>query len=498
MSALKNKKHQISKSQFIKGHQCEKALWIYRNAKELHDAADELNQALLSSGEEIGKMARTLYPKGVLVESEYWAMEKAQKLTNDFIKSGEDVIFEAMAIGDEGIYSSIDMLRKVKGKKQWDLIEVKGATKVKDYYIVDMAFQRCVFESAGYEIRKSILVHINIDYVREGKIDPKKLFNEVDCTDDVKAIQNEVKGKIPQLLKVLKKKTMPSIEIGSHCNSPFSCEYQSHCWKHVPEYSVYDVTSGKKLEELLNKGILHINKIPKDFKFSDTKSIDVNSFKSKKLHADKKSIKQWVSALKYPIVYLDYETINPAIPLFDLSSPYEQLPFQFSVHIQKKENGPVKTLNYLHKLPTDPRPSVIEALIQACEDAGNVVVYYQQFEEGVNKRLADYSPKHKTKLLKINEKMVDLLVPFKSRALYHPEQQGSASLKDVLPAFVPSMTYEGMNISNGGDASRMGHLILSGQLEQEQLTEAFRNLEEYCHQDTLAMVKLVEVLYSHS
>lgn len=493
----KDKTHNISKSQFLMGVQCPKALWFYRHRRDLKAETDDAQQALFDQGNEIGHLAQTYFKGGTEVENEYWDIDGAIQKTEELIKAGKSAIYEATALSPEGIYSKIDIFKKVKGKDEWDLIEVKGSTSVKDYHIWDMASQRLAFVGAGYKIRKSILMRVNNGYVRKGDLDNKQLFTLQDCTNEVIERQKEVEDVLPKLLKVLKKRKEPSVDIGSHCDKPFSCDYKEHCWSHVPEYSIYDVTNGKKLDELLSMGILNARDIPKYFSLGAKTTLAVQSYRENSVIVDVPALKEWSQKLEYPLYYLDYETAGPAIPKFDGVSPYQQIPFQYSLHIQKIKGGKLQHLEFLHTDPTDPRESLVKSLIENCGKEGSVVAYNASFEKGVNNNLAEKFPKYRNNLKAINDRMVDLLKPFMSRSLYHPKQMGSASIKAVLPSFVPDMSYDTLNVSDGQEASRLGDLILEGNLERDTLKETITALKEYCGQDTLAMVKLIEVIYSY-
>ena len=179
------KKSKLSKSQYIKGLQCEKALWLYRNKPDLRPEIDSATQDMFDTGHEVGQLAMKLYPKGVEVTAEFYDIDKAVNETNDYIANGSKAIFEACAQTKDNLYSRIDLLIKVRGKEEWDLIEVKSSTSVKDYHINDLSFQYYVFSNSGYKIRKAILMHINSGYVRNGEIDPKSFFTKSDITKEV-------------------------------------------------------------------------------------------------------------------------------------------------------------------------------------------------------------------------------------------------------------------------------------------------------------------------
>ena len=418
--------------------------------------------------------------------------------TTKAAKRGADLIFEATACSESGAYSRIDILKKVAGSNNWDLIEVKSSTEVKDYHIDDMALQRHAFTGGGYRIRKSILMHVNNSYVRSGTLDLQRLFTLEDCTGIVEDRLEEVGAKVAELINLINSRNEPEIEIGGHCSSPFECDYIPYCWDHVPDYSVYDIFSGRKLDALLQDNLLEVFEVTDNFDLTDRQAVEIRASKSNQIHCDTAEIEAFLAQLKYPLYYLDYETISAAVPLFDNSSPYETIPFQFSLHVQSKRGDDLKHIEFLHTGTNDPRPAFLEALVKACRKRGSVVVYNKPFESGVNNKLALRFPAYAADLSKINARMVDLLIPFSRRHLYHPQMEGSASLKSVLPAFVPDLTYEGLAIDNGEIASITYSRCIRGLVPEDEKQQIFEDLREYCKLDTLAEVKLVEVLHHYS
>ena len=443
----------ISKSQYLKGLQCPKALWLYRHREDLAPEISEGRQFIFDTGHEVGVLARQYFGEGIEITEPYYKINQAVRSTEEAVKAGKDLIFEASACSQTGAYSRIDIFKKVDGSDTWDLIEVKSSTGVKDYHIDDMALQRHAFSVAGYRIRKSVLMHINNEYVRSGALDLRELFTLEDCTQIVEERLAEVGSKVAELINVIDSRTEPEIEIGGHCTRPFECDYIPYCWEHVPAYSVYNVFTGGKLEALLEENVLQVAEVPDNFELTDRQSVEIAACKDNLIHRDTAAIREFLESLEYPLFYLDYETISPAVPLFDQSSPYEIIPFQFSLHVQHKKGGDLEHTGFLHTGTDDPRPRFLEALVMACRQRGSVVVYNRPFEEGVNSNLAHHFPAYAAPLASINDRMVDLLIPFRSRHLYHPAMRGSASLKSVLPAFVPDLTYEGLAISNGEAAS---------------------------------------------
>lgn len=488
----------ISKSQFLRGLQCPKALWLYRHRPDLKPDISDAQQHIFDTGHEVGEMAKTYFAGGVEIACAYYEIDRAIELTEKAVRQGGEVIFEATAGSPDGAFSRIDVLQKVNGASAWDLIEVKASTTIKGYYIQDMALQRHAFLGAGYDVRKSILMNIDNRYVRSGALDVKRLFSLEDCTVDVTGQSRSVGGDLNFLLKVINSGSVPDVSIGNQCHDPFECDYIGYCWQHVPDYSVYDVFRGRKLDRLLGEQILEIVDIPEHFDTTPRQFIDIDAYKHDRVHVDRPAIRKFLDGLVYPLYYLDYETINPAIPLFDRSRPYQQIPFQFSLHVQKRRNGGLAHFEYLHTGHDDPRPGFIRSLISGCAGSGSILVYNQSFEARVNSELAADFPEFAKKLNGITDRMVDLIVPFRARHLYSPKTRGSASLKAVLPAFVPDMGYDDMPIGDGGAASRAYLACLKGEVSGEEAENTYRQLREYCRQDTYAEVRLLEVLYERA
>jgi hypothetical protein len=490
--------HRISKSQYLRGVQCPKALWLHRHRPDLAPEISEAQQYIFDTGHEVGELARRYFRGGVEIKEKYYDIDRAIESTNTAVYQDEDVIFEATASSGDGAFSRIDIFKKAGVTNTWDLIEVKSSTDVKDYHIDDIALQRYAFIGAGYNIRRSILMHVNKNYVRSGELNVNKLFSLKDCNEFVEEKLPEIRPRVKELIKVLNSEHEPVVDIGNHCTDPFDCDFIPYCWKHIPEYSVYNVFNGRKLHDLLSANIIAIADVPDNFDLTARQFIAVSACKKNQIYKDTARIAEFLDQLQYPLYFLDYETIWPAVPLFDQSSPYQQIPFQFSLHIQSDKQAELKHIEFLHTGTDDPRPGFLQALIESCGSNGSVVVYNQTFESGINTQLGRDFPAYKSDLEKINARMVDLLVPFRSRYLYHPEMKGSASLKSVLPAFAPDLSYDGLAISDGEIASIRYLSCIKDTLPEDKKKKIFNDLREYCRQDTLSEVKLIDVLHKFS
>ena len=484
----------ISKSQYIRGLQCPKALWLYRNHKGLNRDTSAEKQDIFDKGDLIGQLAKSIFSDGVEVTNEHWDIDGAIEATNRFIATGKNVIFEATAVHPTtGAYSKIDVLKRVDGTDQWDLIEVKSSAEVKAYHKDDLAFQYYVFNASGYKIRNCFIMLVDNSYVRTGDIEPTKILRSENILDSVLSRQDKVDKTTNDLRDVLEQPGEIEVDIGAKCSKPFKCEYKSYCWNHIPVYSVYNIFQSEKAEGIERQYGAALEGLPVKLYPNGLKGIDLASYVDGQTRIDPQSISNFISDIKYPVHFFDYETIAPTIPLFNGTRPFQKIPFQFSLHIQKAPGQKPLHHEYLHKEQSDPRPMLVESLVELCGTEGTIFVYNQSFEIQRNNELAKEFPEYADALLSINSRIVDLIVPFRKRWLYHPSQNGSASLKAVLPAFT-NLSYDDLEIGNGGDAMRQYATFMEDKLDKSLWNNLWDDLSEYCGRDTYALYVLLGVL----
>jgi len=301
---------------------------------------------------------------------------------------------------------------------------------------------------------------------------------------------------LAKLSKMLQSPRVPEVGIGPQCHAPYECSLTAHCWKHVPADSVFTLTyAGERAWKWWNNGVIRVADLPSTEQYSSNQSIQIAAERTEKPHMDVPAVQQFLEGLRYPLHFLDFETIMPAVPMFDGCRPYAQTPFQFSLHIQKSPGGEVAHLDYLADGSGDPRPGFLRALQASLGTEGSIVSYNSSFETGRLRELAAQFPDHAGW---INQALVrfenaDLLQPFRSFAVYHPEQHGSASIKSVLPAFT-DLSYDDLAIQEGGTASNQFLGLQKGMVPSAEIPSLRKNLSSYCERDTVAMVKLVEKL----
>ncbi len=479
----------ISKSDYVLGIKCPNALWF---KKYRHDIQPEMNQAVLDNGTAVGELACNRFPGGVRITAKPWE-DEAITQTQTAINNNTPFIYEATFCTDTGEYCAVDILRN-NNDGTWDIIEVKSTRSTHDYHILDASFQRYVLTQCGIKVNKCFIMTFNPNYVRHGDIELDKLFELHDVTDkaqDFDTVQREV----ARLRAILDGPELGIAISKTKCDKFYECGYKCHCWKDVPPYSVFDAFRGALADEIYSKYGADLCNVPAELRAKQLHAGNIESFLDNTDVVNKDILRDFTNRLRWPLYFLDYETIMPAVPMFDDSRPYQQICFQFSLHVQRTPGGELEHYEYLHnEAGTDPRPGLLKKLCETIGDAGSVIVYHKTFECTRNSEMACDFPEYAEKLLSINDRILDLEIPFKNHGLYRPCQNGSASIKKTLPAFVPEMSYANLDIHNGNEASTQFLDFMSGKLTSDEALQLMQSLHEYCGQDTLAMVRLLDVI----
>jgi len=487
-----NRAPYISKSKFLQGLQCPKLLWSSYNANHLFPAVDDALQAVFDQGHAVGAFAKKMFPNGAEIDTDPTDFEGAIELTKKHLSSRRP-IFEATFSANGG-YARADILNPV-GTDEWDLIEVKSTTGLKDVHIPDLAFQAWVFTGAGNKIRRCILCHINNQFVRHGEIDPREFFTLVDVTAEVSAYSSDIEEQISGMGRTIRLAECPDIQIGKQCDSPYTCALHDQCWSFLPPQNVLDLyfdTKGRGWD-LLKRGVLKIAEIPDNYPLSEKQEIQRTTAISGKPHIKQKQIQTFLKSLEFPLHFLDFETFSTAIPMFDGTRPYEQIPFQFSLHVVRKAGDKPEHRKFLAEGRNDPRVEFMRHLKLAVEPSGFIMAFNAPFEKSRIKECAERLPEYKSWVSAVNQRVVDLLNPFKAFSFYHPDQCGSASMKLVLPAMT-GKDYSKLEIQEGGAASREFIRVTFGVVSESERKRVRRALELYCGQDTEGMVWILDAL----
>jgi hypothetical protein len=481
----------ISKSKFLWGLQCQKLIWHAYNAKHLIPEPDAQTQAIFDQGHEVGALAKKLFPDGIEIGAGVTDLDETIRLTKQALKQRKP-LFEAAFSGSGG-YARADILIPV-GDDAWNLVEVKSTTDVKDIHLDDLAFQAFVLTGAGLKIRRCILAHIDPDFVKNGPIDPHQFFVLEDVTNQVSALSRSVEPTLDEMFGTIRLRECPDIHIGRHCDSPYTCPLHDDCWSFLPEANVTTLyRGGRKGFKLLAKGITGLTEIPDDFPLTDNQKIQRRAAKTGQPHVDKPAIRAFLKRIKYPVSHLDFETFGTAIPLFDGVRPYEQIPFQFSLHVVRSPGAEPGHHKFLADGTDDPRPKFMRRLREALPTAGSVVAFNAGFELRCLKECCDLKPEFRPWVRGVQRRIVDLWLPFRGFRFYHPKQNGSASMKSVLPALT-GRGYDHLAIQDGTMASLQYLRAAFGNVSVEGRAAVRKQLDDYCGLDTEGMIWIVDSL----
>lgn len=481
----------LSKSKYCEGIQCKKILWLEKYHPE--EKEEPSNQSVLENGTEVGILAKSLF--GEYIDIEYNTdLNKMIADTKKCIKENETCNITEASFLYQNNFCSVDILRK--NKNHYEIYEVKSSTEIKDIYIEDASYQYYVLKNLGYQVEKVYIVYLNSHYNRGKELDLQKLFIKKDITGLAK--EKEVQKKINEIEEYMRQTEEPKDRIGLHCTKPYDCPFFSYCTKHLLKPNVFDIRGMRASTKFkwYDKGIYTFQDLIKeDLKENYLEQID-HEINNREDKIKKQEIKNFLETLRYPIYFLDFETFQQAVPMYEGIHPYEQIPFQYSLHYIEKEQGPLKHKEFLAPSGIDPRRLLAESLTKDIPKDVCTLAYNMSFEKNTIKSLANQYPDLSEHLQNIHDNIKDLMQPFIKRDYYTKSMQGSYSIKYVLPALFPnepSLNYHNLEeVHNGSEAmSAYANMNKLSQEEQEQLRH---NLLKYCELDTYAMVKIFEKL----
>ena len=481
----------LSKSRYLSGLQCHKQLWwrVHEpDAPELCPTPGQQN--LFAQGRDVGERARGYVPGGELIDLPFYQYDNKVTATRAALNRDVPAIYEAWFLADE-TYVGVDILERTA--RGYTVIEVKASNSRKPEHLPDAAVQVHVLRGSGLQVERAEVMHLN-PHCRYP--DLSNLFVREDVTALVEAALIGVLDELVAQQRMLEG-PLPDVPIGEHCTNPYACPFIERCWPELPDHHVSKLyrIERKRALELEADGYATIYDLPSDLELSVIHARQVKAVQSGRMVVEPtlpKALAQFAS----PLAFLDFETVSLAIPRWPGCRPWQQVPVQFSVHIEERGRGVVHH-RWIADGPEDPRPALAEALVQACAGARKIVAYHASFERECIKRLREAAPHLDKDLERIEKHLVDLL-PVIRRHVYHPDFGGGFSIKKTLPALVPGLSYTDLKVQDGEVATvELQRLMLEGDrtppAERAALREA---LLAYCERDTWAMVKLLEKLRS--
>ena len=484
----------ISKSRFIAGCQCLKRLYWQVHEPELITKPDAATEAIIQQGHEVGMLARRLFPGGVEVGNDC-GLSEAIRATRELVANPDvRAIFEGV-FEHQNVLVKVDILHRRRDGR-WRLIEVKSTTAVKEQHEDDIGIQYRVLRRSGTDVASACLAHVNRNYVYPGgDIDVCRFFKIRNLTRQILKSQPKLTSQLLSEFTVLRMPQPPDIAPGRHCTHPVICEFFERCNAPRPNDHIGYLPRihASAVEELEAKGIKSIRDIPDDFELNEIQRRAAECVRSGEPWFESEGLNSELGALKYPLFFMDFESVNPCLPRFAGMHPYDHLCFQNSVHVVREPGSPPEHFEFLATDVNDPRREFTSSLSAGLGDSGSIVVYNAAFESQRLSELASWLPEFADRINNIQARLFDLL-PVVRNHVYHPAFAGSYSLKSVLPALVPEMTYDGMEVANGQAAGLAWESLVRGNLNSTERDTVTKALLDYCGQDTLALLRLLQTL----
>lgn len=490
----------LSKTNYLVYRDCAHNAWVKVHRPDVYHAKPPsvFEQAVMDTGNDVDARARGLFPGGVLIR------RGDADGTAQLVAQRSPILYQPVFETDR-YTTACDILVWDADREVYDLYEVKASTsgedrKAKDdLYAHDLAFQAVLLKVCGLPLGRLFLTRLDGSYVSDGTLDLDRLFTREDFTDRVMPMLDAVAAEMDAAHDTVNLDAMPA--------APCSCIYKgrsSHCTTfgfinpEVPDYGVHDLSriglSPRRLRALVDADILALDDVPDDFELTVNQANQLRAARRQESFLDVAPLAAFLDRIRYPIAFLDYETYPCALPRFAGFRPYDHVPFQFSQHVVSHAGGEAVHRDFLYTGASCPDAHFVSALRDAVPPEGSIVVWNRTFEQGINEKLAVRLPHERAFLDSVNARIVDLMDVFTGQMVVHPGFRGRTSIKWVLPALVPQLSYDGLAIQEGATASETWNRIVTGDMEVDEADDARNDLIAYCKRDSLAMVEIWRVL----
>jgi len=486
----------LSKSDYLLFLKHPAWLWLKKHDKAKLELPSDNLQSIFDSGFLFESYAEKLFPEGVRIGfSNYDEYLSQPSRTIRALEDGATIVLQGRF--EKGNITCIcDLIKKIDDKTV-DLYEIKSSTEVKPIHEYDLTFQTLVLEGCGYTVRRCFVLCVNGEYIRIGAVDPTQLVIETDVTNAILEKKEDVRVQIQNALDVVALPTIPN-------TSPSLAGFQSlkewlDIYKSmfpVEKGSIYDLCriNTELLREFEKRNIQKIIDIPDDIQLKPQQELQVQVTKTDEVVENDGEIQAFLSRFEFPLYFLDYETLSSVIPEFDGIKPYQQVPFQYSLHILTSPTAEIQHVGYLHMQKTNPVFSLSESLKSHIGTTGTILVWYENFEKSRNTEMGEIDSQFREFYKSINSRILDLMIPFSQGWYVHKDFLGSASIKKVLPVLVPELSHKDLEIQEGNTAQRLWMETVLDQKHDSEKDSIYNNLEKYCELDTLAMVKIYQKL----
>ncbi|SEJ91284.1 protein of unknown function [Paraburkholderia diazotrophica] len=485
----------LSKSKLMAYRQCAKRLWLEVHRPGLREDS-AATRASFRTGHQVGALAQRLYDvkgEGTTIELRLGNVNEALARTQDALCTSGPIFEAGFAIDGALSFADVMLRTDTSDSTAWHMVEVKSSTEIKDYYLDDAAIQAFIVKRAGVALETIALAHINRNWVYRGDGDYRGLLAEHDVSRHAFGREDEVQTWIDAAQAVVRQPDEPDVRINRQCVTPYACGFLAHCERAEPR-AEHPVQWLPRIQRKALKGWIEahpggdLNDVPDDLLTDMQRRVKTHTL-SGETFFDAQGAAADLAGHGLPAYFLDFETIQFAVPIWKGTRPFQQIPFQFSVH-QLCSDGRLDHRSFVDLSGGDPSLAFADALVSACGDTGPVFAYNASFEATRIRELAGRFGHVATALLAIEARIVDLL-RITERRYYHPGQRGSWSIKSVLPAIAPELNYRALEgVQDGSMAMEAFREAIATETSSQRRVQIEQQLIDYCALDTYAMVRL--------
>jgi hypothetical protein len=478
----------FTKTQFLQGNKCDLYLWNLFHKPEVIDSEESGDHFKFRNNQqniELFAFGRELFPNGIFAPENF----DPKTVTNNILTLLKErkPVYHSTLIA-KNLQTKIDVLNPV-GEDSWDIILFRNSGHKKPESILDISFQKYVADLSGIKISQCILYTVNQNYFYTDEIIVENYFKEYNVTNEVKNILTNISKDIEYFLNVrnLEHRPLPTKE--HSCGMLKECRSRTACWKGFSGGNIHILREAGELPKtLLKSGVRIIEDIPPETELSSIQKIQIKAHIEGIPNINKPNLKEFIDKVSYPIHFLDFETINPVIPIYKKSYPFEHIPFLYSLDILQ-ENGEVKNYTYIEEDGIDPREGILKNLKSLISSTGSIVCFNDMIEKGCLKAAVKQFSEYGEWFSLLSSRFVDASIPFRNLDYYHPDQNGSASLKSIVGPLI-NMDYKNLKIHDGSAANAEFLKFKLGRVREDKKEILFQNLIEYCRMDTFTLMKL--------
>ena len=423
--------HVLSKSTYVRSLQCQKSLYLYKNYYNQRDPVSVNQQLLFNRGNKVGDLAHQLFPGGIDVSPpNHFKWGAAAKETLLLISKGQQIIYEAAFIY-EGILVAVDLL--VRTGSGWNAYEVKSNLDVKEVHIRDAALQYYVISNSGIDLTDFSVVHVNRDFIKQGGVKASDFFLIKSVLSNCKHEQPFVIENIKKAKKTLALKETPRIDVGIHCHKPYLCDFYRTCWKNIARPNVFNLENIDLETKFnwFNSGIKSFDEIMHDKKISKLQRTQILSNSKNTAILDKKELAYYFTSFTYPIHFINFSYIQAAIPTFDGSSPYQKIPFSYSIITKDVFDTSISHKYFCAEPGYNPFPHLINSLLDNIQPIGDIFITNKDDTLKLLQHYLNTNDLLSKKFDSFIERSKEYNSPFYKTLYYHPSLKSNSNINDI-------------------------------------------------------------------